>query len=71
MPTISAAQALQDLNDPAARCISTGLRELDGALSGRDVSTSGLLAEEWVGGVERGKVTEVFGPPGVGKTGFG
>jgi RecA/RadA recombinase len=67
MPTISAAQALRDLNDPAARWISTGLRELDAALRNRDVADG----EGGGGGVKRGQVTEVFGPPGVGKTGFG
>jgi RecA/RadA recombinase len=73
MPTISAAQALQDLNSPATRCISTGLRELDAALQNRDVSRSDGEAGGRDGGrgVSRGQVSEVFGPPGVGKTALG
>lgn len=71
MPTVSAAQALQDLNSPTARSISTGLRELDAALQNRDVSTLSDAEGQHVGGVSRGQLTEVYGPPGVGKTAFG
>ncbi len=82
MPTVSAAEALDDLQSPngkdGKKKISTGLMGLDAALCGRRT----LLAEEKPGGgpgdaavggggVERGKVTEVYGPPGVGKTVFG
>jgi RecA/RadA recombinase len=69
MPTVSAAQALQDLNSSPTRCISTGLSRLDCILQNQEPS---LLDEDFVcGGVSRGKVTEVYGPPGVGKTTLG
>lgn len=51
------------------RCISSGLEELDAALQGREI---GVREEgRGGGGVSRGKVTEVWGPPGVGKTALG
>ena len=61
---MSAAQALDDLNDGPSRCVSTGLRDLDGALAGTGEG-------EGAGGVSRGQVTEIWGPPGVGKTAMG
>ncbi|EFQ93157.1 hypothetical protein P3342_007706 [Pyrenophora teres f. teres] len=66
LPTVSASQALQKLHARGARTVSTGITQLDKVLSppslpGHDVS----------GGYTRGKVTEVFGPSGVGKTAFG
>lgn len=66
LPTVSASQALQSLHVRGARSISTGVAQLDKVLSppslpGHDVS----------GGYMRGKVTEIFGPSGVGKTTFG
>jgi len=66
LPTVSASQALQKLHARGARTVSTGITQLDKVLSppslpGHDVS----------GGYIRGKVTEVFGPSGVGKTAFG
>lgn len=66
MPTVSAAQALQDLKTSPTRCISTGLSLLDCALQNREPAFTD--AETLYGGVSRGKVTEVYGPPGVGKT---
>jgi RecA/RadA recombinase len=69
MPTVSAAQALQDLNSPAVRSISTGFRTLDASLQNQDVKSSD--ASRQCGGVSRGQVTEVYGPPGVGKTALG
>jgi RecA/RadA recombinase len=68
MPTVSAAQALQDLKSSPTRCISTGLHLLDAVLQNRGLSTDG---EPLHGGVSRGKVTEIWGPPGVGKTALG
>ncbi|KAK4226784.1 P-loop containing nucleoside triphosphate hydrolase protein [Podospora fimiseda] len=57
LPTVSAADALEEgEGDDSSKYISTGLKGLDGVLSG---------------GVEKGTVVEVWGPPGVGKTGFG
>lgn len=69
MPTVSAAQALQDLNSPATRCISTGLWGLDRALQNRELLEFSATCQH--GGVSRGQVTEVYGPPGVGKTALG
>ncbi|PMD47267.1 P-loop containing nucleoside triphosphate hydrolase protein [Hyaloscypha variabilis F] len=69
MPTVSAAQALQDLKSSPTRCISTGLSLLDAFLQNREVVSSDVEAQ--YGGVSRGKVTEVYGPPGVGKTALG
>ncbi|KAL2356398.1 P-loop containing nucleoside triphosphate hydrolase protein [Cryomyces antarcticus] len=67
LPTVSATQALQDLKSTAPRAISTGLSQLDHLLSRQDVAlTDGEGAGG--GGLERGKVTELWGPPGVGKT---
>jgi RecA/RadA recombinase len=68
MPTVSAAQALQDLKSSPTRCISTGLRLLDAVVQNREVLADG---EPLHGGVSRGKVTEIWGPPGIGKTAFG
>ena len=69
MPTVSAAQALQDLKSQSTQCISTGLQGLDAALQNRDAA----LAEKEAlrGGVSRGQVTDIYGPPGVGKTALG
>lgn len=69
MPTVSAAQALQDLKASTTRCISTGLPLLDAFLQKREWSS--LDMDPVYGGVSRGKVTEVYGPPGVGKTALG
>ncbi|KAL2052373.1 hypothetical protein ABVK25_007245 [Lepraria finkii] len=66
LPTLSASQALQNLSSNPRRPISTGLSSLDAALQGRDhdASSQGALP----GGLSRGELTEVYGPPGVGKT---
>jgi RecA/RadA recombinase len=69
MPTVSAAQALQDLKSSPTRCISTGLNLLDSFLQNREGVSS--AAGALYGGVSRGKVTEIYGPPGVGKTALG
>lgn len=66
LPTLSASQALQDLESTPRRPISTGLASLDSVLQGRghDASSQDAIP----GGISRGEVTEVYGPPGVGKT---
>lgn len=64
MPTKSAAQALQDLQNPVTQTICTGVRALDLAIVGRNVDDDSDVP----GGFKRGTVTEVYGPPGVGKT---
>ena len=69
MPTVSAAQALQDHNSPATRNISTGLRGLARALQNGEALTSNPANQ--YSGVSRGQVTEFYGPPGVGKTAVG
>lgn len=69
MPTISAAHALQHLKMSPTRCISTGLPPLDLGLQNRDPQSESV--DPFYGGVSRGKVTEVYGPPGVGKTALG
>ncbi|TVY43799.1 DNA repair protein [Lachnellula occidentalis] len=69
MPTISAAQALEDLKSSPTRCISTGLSLLDHALQNREPQLP--ETEPFYGGVSRGEVTEIYGPPGVGKTALG
>ncbi|KAK4199418.1 P-loop containing nucleoside triphosphate hydrolase protein [Triangularia verruculosa] len=55
LPTVSAAQALDDLEEGIQNHhISTGLAVLDAS-----------------SGIQKGSVTEIWGPPGVGKTAFG
>ncbi|KAI1253404.1 hypothetical protein MGN70_005612 [Eutypa lata] len=70
LPTVSAAQALEEISTDPRRFISTGIRALDKALvsvQNDDVnaSSSGL------GGFQRGQVAEIWGPPGSGKTALG
>lgn len=69
MPTVSAAQALEDLSEDALRHVSTSLPDLDLALAGG--ATHLLDEQETRGGIQRGQVTEFWGPPGVGKTAVG
>ena len=66
MPTVSAAQALQNLQSPMAEGIAFGLRGLDDLLQNRHALEAQSTAS--CGGAIRGKVTEIYGPPGVGKT---
>ncbi|KAK4178202.1 P-loop containing nucleoside triphosphate hydrolase protein [Triangularia setosa] len=54
LPTVSAAQALEDFEGTQNHHISTGLSLLDAS-----------------NGIQKGSVTEIWGPPGVGKTTFG
>ena len=67
---MSAAQALNELNTSASRCISTGLKDLDFVLQNHEPGRS-FEGEAYFGGISRGKVTEIWGPPGVGKTALG
>ncbi|KAF2261491.1 P-loop containing nucleoside triphosphate hydrolase protein [Lojkania enalia] len=66
LPTVSASQALQNIQQRGARAISTGLAQLNRILGPR-----GPPGRSTEGGLVRGKVTEVYGPSGVGKTAFG
>lgn len=66
LPTVSAAQALEELNSHDATQVLTGLPDLDRALTG---NTSAAFKEQnEKGGLSKGQVTEIWGPPGVGKT---
>ena len=60
---MSAAQALQELESDDSRFIPTRLTALDASLS------PGLDGVEH-GGIQKGHVTEIWGPPGAGKTAF-
>jgi len=65
LPTVSAAQALEECSGNELTHIPTGLEALDVALgAGLDGLGSGR-------GIPRGQVTEIWGPPGAGKTAFG
>ncbi|RFN43795.1 DNA repair protein rhp55 [Fusarium flagelliforme] len=69
LPTISASQALDDLGSDASTHVSTGIEGLDRSLLGSVAVESQDAAAK--GGVQRGQVTEVWGPPGTGKTALG
>ncbi|PHH68684.1 hypothetical protein CDD80_7344 [Ophiocordyceps camponoti-rufipedis] len=56
LPTVAASQALDELQDQP---LPTGLDRLDRALAAPEVLR---------GGFRRGQVTEIWGPPGSGKT---
>jgi RecA/RadA recombinase len=60
LPTVSAAQALE-LAAQKGKRTSTGLSSLDDILR-----TDNIVSAS--GGIPRGQVTEIYGPPGVGKT---
>ncbi|KPA42211.1 dna repair protein rhp55 [Fusarium langsethiae] len=69
LPTVSASQALDDLGCDASTHLSTGLEGLDRSLLGPVTVDSQDAAVK--GGVQRGQVTEIWGPPGSGKTALG
>ena len=60
LPTVSASQALQGLGNDSSSYLASGIPSLDSALLGAGNVGSG--------GIERGKVTELWGPIGAGKT---
>ncbi|KKY30213.1 putative rad55 protein [Diaporthe ampelina] len=70
LPTVCAAQALEDLDANVSRSVSTNLPDLDEALAASAVGSS-PDEELNVGGIQKGHLTEIWGPPGVGKTAFG
>lgn len=67
LPTVQASQALNELQDDSSHCLSTGLEELDKALFPSSYSES-HSSSTTDGGIKRGQVTEIWGPPGTGKT---
>ncbi|KDN63160.1 hypothetical protein CSUB01_08640 [Colletotrichum sublineola] len=68
LPTVSAAEALEDLVGGVARHISTGIGRLDETLL---FSSSRQDCGSARGGLQRGQVSEIWGPPGSGKTALG
>lgn len=66
LPTVTASAALDELENAASPHISTGLADLDAALATASPAYGAAAA-----GVKRGQVTEVWGPPGTGKTALG
>ncbi|MCJ1277836.1 hypothetical protein MMC21_005650 [Puttea exsequens] len=68
LPTVSASEALQRSGSASNKPLSTGIDSLDAALQNRDVEFSTQHSSP--GGLRRGEVAEVYGPPGVGKTAF-
>ncbi|KAK8042710.1 hypothetical protein PG994_013193 [Apiospora phragmitis] len=67
LPTVSAAEALEDLRTDRSRYVSTGHSSLDQALVESTTDADSSLP----GGFQKGQVTEIWGPPGSGKTTFG
>ncbi|KAK6827893.1 hypothetical protein PG990_009532 [Apiospora arundinis] len=67
LPTVSAADALEDLRTDRSRYVSTGHGSLDHALVESATGFDGTLP----GGFQKGQVNEIWGPPGSGKTTFG
>jgi len=69
LPTLNGAQALQDAVD-TRQPISTGLPALDYTLQELDDYEDDDQEFPVGSGVPRGSVTEIYGPPGCGKTTF-
>lgn len=62
LATVSASDALQDLENIRSSHIRTGLPSLDAALGGANLQGDG--------GLGRRKITEIWGPSGAGTTGL-
>ncbi|KAI4863447.1 P-loop containing nucleoside triphosphate hydrolase protein [Hypoxylon rubiginosum] len=69
LPTVSAAQALEDLGTDPRRFVSTNIESLDQCLNDVIGDTNSELPRP--GGLQKGQVVEIWGPPGSGKTAFG
>ncbi|KAI1326242.1 P-loop containing nucleoside triphosphate hydrolase protein [Xylariaceae sp. FL0255] len=69
LPTVSAAQALDDMRADSSLFLSTGLDILDRTLNNVSVQDSGDSVAH--GGLQKGHIIEVWGPPGSGKSTFG
>ena len=68
LPTLSASAVLQNLISNSCEHISTGLPRLDALLQRHEADALSQYAVK--GGLTRRHVTEVYGPPGVGKSTF-
>ena len=68
LPTLSASDVLQNLTSGSSKCISTGLPRVDALLQCRQLDSFGQTHRD--GGLTRGHVAEIYGPPGVGKSTF-
>ncbi|KAI1356589.1 P-loop containing nucleoside triphosphate hydrolase protein [Xylaria sp. FL0043] len=66
LPTVSAAQAFDDLKTDPRQFVSTGLEALDRALT--DVSLEDRDGPQRHRGFQKGQIAEVWGPPASGKT---
>ncbi|KAI1118717.1 P-loop containing nucleoside triphosphate hydrolase protein [Nemania sp. NC0429] len=66
LPTVSAAQVFDDLEADSRQSIATGLEALDRALA--DVALEDGDRPQRCRGIQKGQITEVWGPPGSGKT---
>ncbi|KAI0848981.1 P-loop containing nucleoside triphosphate hydrolase protein [Daldinia vernicosa] len=69
LPTVSAAQALEDLGTDPQRFLPTNIEPLDQALN--DVISESSSVVPRPGGLQKGQVIEIWGPPGSGKTSLG
>ncbi|KAI8960743.1 P-loop containing nucleoside triphosphate hydrolase protein [Daldinia sp. FL1419] len=69
LPTVSAAQALEDLGTDPQRFLPTNIEAFDQALNDVIFEDNGTLPRP--GGLQKGQVIEIWGPPGSGKTSFG
>ncbi|KAJ4164988.1 hypothetical protein LMH87_006638 [Akanthomyces muscarius] len=70
LPTVSASQALAALEDEGSNCVSTGIKALDKFLVPFSVSSQ-MYGSGKPRGIKRGQVTEIWGPPGSGRTALG
>lgn len=69
LPTVSASAALNSLENETHAYISTGVDDLDKSLLPQGQASAGGSISN--GGVKRGQVTEIWGPPGTAKTSLG
>ncbi|KAI0972598.1 P-loop containing nucleoside triphosphate hydrolase protein [Xylaria arbuscula] len=69
LPTISAAQAFDDLETDPRQFVPTGLEALDTALA--SISVEDRDGPHRRRGFQKGQVAEIWGPPASGKTTFG
>ncbi|ODA77678.1 hypothetical protein RJ55_06280 [Drechmeria coniospora] len=68
LPTVAASQALDEWKDDTTSMMATGLEKLDKALAASSSAEPEAAESVSHGGIKRGQVTELWGPPGAGKT---